>query len=417
MRALVALLLLAAALARVGPASAAQVDAGTPPSLGDIRFATEVVVTPAMAGQGRVEIRYAVSNDDLVFLRTADGYASRYEITAVLWDGGGRQVSGDSWRRRVRASSYAETNSRAAAVRDTLVLGAPPGSYLLRLELQSLDTDARGLVERQVVVTAYAPGSLVLGTVSFERGGPAAAGGSFEPNPSRDYGEEWPNLRAHVPVYADSGSLLRLDFAVETDKGAVEESRSDTVRQTAAITEHALDLSVLGLDVGIHYLRIRVKPAAGGQAVDVKAQFRVLTSPRSWGEDFEKMIAQIGYVASREEVERLTSAPEAERDAAWAEFWKGRDPDPATEENEFRAEFLRRLGYANMHFRSTVDGWQTDMGRVYIQYGDPDDVESEPIDKMLHSWEVWYYYRDHKKFSFVDTEGFGEFTLVETSRI
>ncbi|MBD3368147.1 MAG: GWxTD domain-containing protein [Candidatus Eisenbacteria bacterium] len=129
------------------------------------------------------------------------------------------------------------------------------------------------------------------------------------------------------------------------------------------------------------------------------------------------MIEQIGYVASRDEVERLLDTPPDQRDEAWEAFWASRDPTPDDGVNEFRREFIRRIGYANLHFRSTVPGWRTDMGRIYIQYGEPDDVESQPVGRMLNAWEVWYYYREHTKFVFVDREGFGEFALVERTRI
>jgi GWxTD domain-containing protein len=405
-------------LALAAAGAAAPVDTGTPPSMGDIRFAADVVVTPAVEGVGRVQITYTVTYDDLVFLREQDGYSARYEVTAIFYGRDGRQAAGDSWLKRVDVPTYAETNSRAMAVGDTLALEVAAGTYRLRMELKSVDTGAAGMIEREVVVPEYEPGRLMLGSIAFDRAQAAQAeAGVFEPNPSRDYGEEWPVLRVRVPVYGDPGTRYRMELFVETDQGAVEATRTDTVLQTALMTEHTLKTSVLDLDVGVHFLRVRVRGLAGGPDASVKSRFRVLTSPKSWGEDFAKMVAQVGYVASRDEVEKLKEAPEGERDAAWAEFWKRRDPDPTTEANEFRVEFLRRLGYANMHFKSLVEGWQTDMGRTYIQYGEPDDIETQPVDRMLHSWEVWYYHGEHLKFTFVDTEGFGEFSLVETSRI
>ena len=129
------------------------------------------------------------------------------------------------------------------------------------------------------------------------------------------------------------------------------------------------------------------------------------------------MIAQISYVATRTDIDRLLDAPPELRDEAWEAFWARNDPDPGTEHNEFRDEFLRRLGEANTRFKSVVEGWQTDMGRVYIQYGEPDDIDSQPMGRMLNSWETWFYYGEHTKFIFVDRDGFGEYTLVETSRI
>ena len=54
-------------------------------------------------------------------------------------------------------------------------------------------------------------------------------------------------------------------------------------------------------------------------------------------------------------------------------FWKQRDPDLSTEENEFKTEHYRRIAYANQWFGRDVPGagWRTDMGRIYIILGEP----------------------------------------------
>ena len=41
-------------------------------------------------------------------------------------------------------------------------------------------------------------------------------------------------------------------------------------------------------------------------------------------------------------------------------------------------EFYRRVQYANQHFGVGGQGWTTDMGRVYIQKGQPDEVVRSP---------------------------------------
>ena len=65
---------------------------------------------------------------------------------------------------------------------------------------------------------------------------------------------------------------------------------------------------------------------------------------------------------------------------AWAgtsgreQFWRGQDPLLLTEWNERRMEHYRRVAYANLRFgkpRRGIAGWRTEMGRVYIKYGDP----------------------------------------------
>ncbi len=398
----------------LGPAASGQVGLGAPPSLGGIRFAVDASAQPVMSGEGTITISYAVSYDELLFLKTEDGYRARYEVTAILYDGDGEQVTGDSWRREVRVDDYEKTNSRRMTVREELELKAPPGNYRLKVELESLDTRSKGVVETMVEVPEISRQGITLGPVTFERDG---ADTTSVIEPAREYGEENPVVHLRIPVYAAPGTRYELELSVETSQGYVQKSQTDTILQTTFLMEHERSFGVLDMEVGNYFAKVSVRELDGREKAVRRARFRVVTSPRSWGEDFDKMIAQISYVASREDVERLMNAPPELRKQAWADFWRRNDPDPSTEQNEFRDEFLRRLGEANMRFGSTIEGWQTDMGRIYIQHGEPDDVDSQPVGKMLNAWETWYYYGEHTKYIFVDREGFGEYQLVEVSRI
>ena len=62
-----------------------------------------------------------------------------------------------------------------------------------------------------------------------------------------------------------------------------------------------------------------------------------------------------------------------ERNHIIEQFWLRRDPTPGTPENEHKEEHYRRVQYANDHFASTVPGWRTDRGRIYIEFGPPDE--------------------------------------------
>src|SRR3954466_14876244 len=67
-----------------------------------------------------------------------------------------------------------------------------------------------------------------------------------------------------------------------------------------------------------------------------------------------------------------------ERERFIEEFWRRRDPDPDTDENEYREEYYERIAYGNEHFASGIPGWKTDRGRIYIVYGKPDEIETHP---------------------------------------
>jgi len=111
-------------------------------------------------------------------------------------------------------------------------------------------------------------------------------------------------------------------------------------------------------------------------------------------------------------------------------FWRQRDPDPDTVENEYKEEFYERVAYANEHFSSGKAGRLTDRGRIYIKFGKPDDVESHPsggtYDRpanegggatTTYPFEKWFYryipnVGSGIDLEFVDPTGSGEYRLA-----
>ncbi len=85
------------------------------------------------------------------------------------------------------------------------------------------------------------------------------------------------------------------------------------------------------------------------------------------------------YIISSQEREVFLSLKtDEERENFIKIFWKRRDPTPETEFNEFREEHYRRIEYANRNFFEGMPGWKTDRGRIYIMFGPPDFIQTNP---------------------------------------
>jgi GWxTD domain-containing protein len=99
---------------------------------------------------------------------------------------------------------------------------------------------------------------------------------------------------------------------------------------------------------------------------------------------YRKWLAEdVGYIITDEErlaFKRLLT--DEEREQFIEQFWLRRDPTPDTEENEFKEEHYRRIAYANEKFASGFPGWKMDRGRIYIMYGPPDEITSQPAGGM-----------------------------------
>jgi GWxTD domain-containing protein len=85
------------------------------------------------------------------------------------------------------------------------------------------------------------------------------------------------------------------------------------------------------------------------------------------------------YIISDEERKAFKQlSNDEERDQFIEAFWQRRNPNPDSEDNEYKEDHYRRIEYANEHFAAGVPGWKTDRGRIYIMYGAADEIESHP---------------------------------------
>ncbi|MDX2286661.1 MAG: GWxTD domain-containing protein [Bacteroidia bacterium] len=75
-------------------------------------------------------------------------------------------------------------------------------------------------------------------------------------------------------------------------------------------------------------------------------------------------------------------------------FFEKRRSSPQQEVMALWRGHLTALDYVNQHFKSVLrEGWQTDRGRVFLQYGIPNDVERFPAQSAVIPHEIWRYNR------------------------
>ena len=97
------------------------------------------------------------------------------------------------------------------------------------------------------------------------------------------------------------------------------------------------------------------------------------------------------------------------------DFWAKRDPEPGTDENEFKEEFFRRIDYCNRRFREGIPGWKTARGRIYIYLGPPDRIDQRPYinDPSIKGIIWWGYYRFQLGIQFVDRTGDNSYEFAQ----
>lgn len=122
---------------------------------------------------------------------------------------------------------------------------------------------------------------------------------------------------------------------------------------------------------------------------------------------------QIRYIANQNEWRVLRKVAANKHSDAIESFWQAKDPSPGTLRNEYREYFYQRVLYADEHFtiHSRLKGWKSDRGRIYIKFGEPDQIINDAFPIGRAPSITWHYFRLNRSFIFADERGFGQYRL------
>ena len=181
---------------------------------------------------------------------------------------------------------------------------------------------------------------------------------------------------------------------------------------------------------------ILVGSSLPGFAQDPRQSQDPMDKPRNVKPELKKaykdwLDKDVAYIISSEEKKAFKKlATDDEREQFIGEFWRRRDPDPDTDENEYKEEYYERIAYANEHFASGIPGWKTDRGRIWIMYGKPHERETHPMggsyerpsyegggNTSTYPFEIWFYRHlpgvgSGIEIEFVDPTGSGEYRIA-----
>ncbi len=324
-----------------------------------------------------------------------------------------------------------------------------PGKYKMTVEITDENNKARaGKYSEEIEIPGFDTGELTLSDIELAtqvlKGGHAEEmfvknGFSVYPNPSKYYGTNLPRLSFYTEIYNlqyDGGSganVYSADFIVTDEAGTVVKeypTKTFTKAGTTAVIIHSLN--VISLQSGRYRLIVRVTDdkkitqsqkeflvfREGESLVETQADnsfFKDLDEPGSVragniisyvGKDDErKVYKQLDLEGKRKFLDR---------------FWKERDPSPGTKSNELLIEYYKRYSEANQKFTTpNVEGWKMDMGRVYIVYGPPAQIEKHEFETDKKPYQIWYYFqmknqKTQTMFVFADMDDSGLQRLVHS---
>jgi GWxTD domain-containing protein len=377
-------------------------------------FSADFALSLDSQGRPAIGVSIAIPYQGLQWLRlTPEGerYGANLELSVVFQPHRSGPLHGQIWQRQVVVAGFEATRAPRATLLERRALDLLPDRYKVTVKVRDLDAETESKAEQTVVVPDYSRvpvgfGDLELGVVDSL--------GSFRSIPNRIFGGEVKDLAARAALFdRRAGAWPRVyDFRyrVLDDAGT-----ALSAGKTRATVEHSADPVIVpagGKDLFLGHYVMEVELVDGHSRWRVERSFEVEESGPPRGADFERMLEPMGYIASADEIQHLRQLPADQQARGWEEFWRRRDPTPDTPRNEAMIEFIRRVQYAERHFQWYGPGWRSDMGRIYIRYGPPAQIESRPSTATSPQLEIWSYDNPFRRFVFGDREGFGRYTLL-----
>jgi GWxTD domain-containing protein len=218
---------------------------------------------------------------------------------------------------------------------------------------------------------------------SFARGGR-----TLLPDPERLYGLFATGLEAAFSARAGAERPWHWTARVLDLAGREIAARESTLAAARTI-QGGVQVDLTTEPAGGYDLEVRVWQEGDAAPLVRRARFSVAWEADSWLRNPREIQDDVHFLLSADEEEAFGLLSPGEQERYLDEFWAARDPVPATGENEARTAFLRRVERANLLYSrpGLGKGMFSDMGRVFIRYGEPSEVVNQVIPSLDENLE------------------------------
>ncbi len=404
-----------------------------------------------------VEFPFALNRCDFQFIEedsTGPSYIAGVYAELILLDTLGNPVDSSSTYFLTRARDSADALKSDIRLFNRLTMTVKPGIYSARLMILDAVSKTEGnFIYDRLEISPSAGGKMLLSTLELAHDieivdeNPSSEaqmrlvknGRKVIPNPMGIYSDGDSSLFIYAELYnlaygMDINDTISLNYKVYGDDGSLYYDYGDITQQkpgSSCVISHALNIADYipgryGLkliardfasgDLDSSFIKFIIFPRTGGLPQVVSQ--RILHPYDSASLKTKTQLSR--FLLSPTQSQMLATLNDVGKERFIDQFFTDKDPDLKTQENEFLDDVFRRYIFANENYSTLPgfnDGWNTDRGRVLLQYGPWDTRTEESSPAYGKPWEKWTYYsiQGGVIFVFQDIAGYGDFELVHST--
>jgi len=339
---------------------------------------------------------------------------------------------------------------------DRLAMSIPPGTYEAQITVTDLNSKRIGNLTKAFIADRYDENKLMVSEIQFASYIKKAENeNQFTKNgllvmatPLRIF-EKW----AEIPEQATYKPRTMYAYFEMYNLAMDPSQSSSTYDIISSVTSHSSGmtfplpahkglqkpgsdgLKVLAFDYmtfpeDIYTLELTVKDNLTGAEITRSSIFEVVQPPPPpppitvLNEDqANRGYRMLRFFASKRDTDLYEKLDLEGKTEFLINFWQERDPTPETPENEVMILFNERFSFADYQ----LGGAESDRGRVFMKYGEPEEIERHDSGNNMKGFQIWYYTEGvqgdgaradgggRQFFVFGDRRGVGKFELLHSS--
>ncbi|MBV6479419.1 MAG: hypothetical protein HGGPFJEG_02192 [Ignavibacteria bacterium] len=385
-----------------------------------------------------LEVYYSVNQKSLTYVKSGDNYEGFAKIHILLTN---RTDNSIVIEKSFKSSSIVKDTSGNELSQNIIgqinfLIG--DGYYKLKLTGSDFNNDKRlDVFEEDLSILNAAVTSVRMSSIELSTDIKKSANEKsifykntldVIPNPSNLFGMNLKELYYYFEIYGlnenNVSDEITIKYSVEDLNNKNILSFDKKIKRNSDSRVEYGKINIDSLQRGSYYFRIKILDPSKNLSLSGEKKFFVfnisnqVTSnsqqddyliseyPAKDEKDLDKEFAVAAYLMTEKEIDRYEDMKNLDLKRKFMyDFWKSRDSNPGTPQNEFKIGYLKRVNEANNNFKEAYkEGWKTDRGRVYLVYGKPDDIERFPFETTKKSYEIWKY---------DSVEGGGECVFIE----
>lgn len=346
----------------------------------------------------------------LQFVKIDTNFIARYEAVIALQTKKGSQISSKVWQDSIIVNDYNATNSIIKSKILMMSSRIKSGKYKIVARLLDLDTKKSNEKIIKLDFSHYDEVTFLNEPVLLEKMDgnwgfgegliPALSSGTFDIDDGLKF---YLSGKVKIGEYVLKTQFLDKDEVVLFENTIIDTSQTGIFKHIVKLPSE--EIKKIGIKVKSELVQGKNSTKKIKNIVIHKAGISHLVS------NLDDALQQMRYILNTKERAEIKKVSPKKREELFKKLWKQRDPTPGTVVNEFMNEYYRRVAYANAHFDSFIDGWETDMGMIYIIFGPPDDISRFMLQQRTEPYETWNYYRIQESYTFAG-DNFGHYRLT-----